>query len=312
MRILVVGPSSPLNTSLACHVLRTLKSSERSAVEWNVVTSYQNAIDSYQSCPNVASVTAFKDLKDDETDSGQGLVVEVLAASFFDKAWVKQRLRESSDLLVIASSPVTLMDRSVLESFDRVYLTKTTAADKQSQYFTLFADTGKQSFTDFKKTLKGLSTNQFARVTLTQGKPGRLEVETYTPLWESPTNEAKASAAPTAAPAKERPAPTVVPAPERPPGEKVASGSVELWLTMTVARDVALDDVVLNLRAMLGNELIASMLHKSLYHPLADEHRLNVYLQVFEQRQDLFASLALNMLQSLRGSGIITQGSLAV
>jgi len=311
MRVLVVGPSTSINASLACHVLRTLKS-ECSGVVWNVITSYQTSLDLYQACPNVSSVTAFKDIKEDETDQGQGLLIEVLASSFFEKSWVKQRLREGTDLVVVSASPVTLMDKSILETFDRVYMTKTAAADKQSQYYTLFVDTSKQTFGDFKKLIKGMATNQYARVNMTRGRAGQIEVETYVAVWEQPSGSA--SSVPTvsaaAVPLAKPPSVTV----DRPPEAEavVNTNRVELWLCMTAAPKVALDDVVINLKTMLGNELIASMLHQSLYSKDDSTRRVDVYLQVFEQRQDLLASLVFNILQSLRGAGIIAQGCIAV
>lgn len=320
MRVLVVGPTTSINASLACHVLRVLKS-ECPGVVWNVITSYQTSLDLYQACPNVTSVTAFKDLKEDEVDQGQGLVIEVLASSFFEKSWVKQRLREGSDLVVVSSSPVTSMDKSLLATFDRVYMTKTTAADKQSQYYTLFVDTAKHSFGEFKKLIKGIATNQYARVNMEHGHPSQIEVETYVAAWEKPVQDASiatvsavggaAPAAAAAATPASRPKAVTVDRPSA--AEAVAqTNRVELWLCMTTAPNVALDDVVVNLKAMLGNELIASMVHQLLYSKDDGTRRVDVYVQVFEQRQDLFASLALNILQSLRGAGIIAQGSLVI
>lgn len=59
------------------------------------------------------NVTAYKDMKDDETNSAEGLVIEAMAASFFEKHWVKRRLAHSRDLMVVTSSPLTVMDKGV-------------------------------------------------------------------------------------------------------------------------------------------------------------------------------------------------------
>lgn len=316
MRVLVVGPGTALNTALACHVLRTLRTSP---VQWHVITSYQSSVDLYQACPGVTNVTAFKDLKDDETPPDQGLVMEVLATSFFEKTWVKQRLKDGHDVLVVATSPVTLVDKSVLDTFDCVYISKTLAADKQSQYYTLFADTAKQSFTDFKKTVKGLATNQYARIQMEHGRPSKFEVESYPALWDQVGPASAASVAPvapavavtgTVAPTT----PVAVRHVERPSQAEPVSntGRVEVWLCLTVAAGVARDDVVTNLKAMLSKDLLASMMHQVLYTTSEDSRRVDVYVQVFEIRQDLFVSLAFNILQALRGVSLITQGALVV
>lgn len=327
MRALVVGPTTTLNTSVACHVLRTLHITSPHVV-WNVVTSYQLSLDAYQACANVRNVTAFRDLKDEETDDSQGLVIEVLASSFFDKAWVRERLRTAPHLLVVTTSPVTFMDKTVLASFEQVYLSKTAAVDKQSQYFTLFADATAMSFVEFKKAIKGVATNQYGRVVMEQGKPGRLEVCDYSPLWDMPGAAATTTTVTTRTPGptalKERPPAAVPPPPspvpprssgavERPPDTVVEAGRVELWLSMTLHPDCTAETVVDNLRTMLGNTLIESMLQTILYDTSAiKDHRLHVYVQVFEHRQDLFVSLAFNVLQSLRLASFITQGSLVL
>lgn len=316
MRCLIVGSSPVLNTSLACHLVRTWPDA---SIKWQVITSYQSSIASYTACDSVASVMAYKDLGSEEPSrtASSGWLWEVVANSFFEKAWVKQRLRETSsdsgDLLVVSPSPLNYLDKAVLSRFDRVYLTKTGISDKQTQYYTLFADSSTVSFDVFKKLLRDLATNEYAFITYTGGQPGPFTKKQYVAVWEAGAAATAVAATTTTTRRAAVVAPEPVPAVARPEVvTAVDAGQVELWLSLQVKPSVTLEDVVTNMRAMLGQELIATMLHTQLYQTHAETHRVQVYVQVFEHRQDLFASLALNMLQSLRQSGLVLQGALVI
>lgn len=291
MRVLVVGSTSLPNTNVACHVIGSSPE-----YKWDVVSSFQTSIDQWSGCPNVVKVTAYKDMKDGECDPTRGLVIEVKAASFFEKPWVKQRIANAKDLVIVTSSPLGTLEKPVLDSFDKVCISKTSAPDKQMQYYTLFADPTKQTAAEFKKVIKDLASDQFALLE----KPDRvLQIKTFTTAWSVPTAEKKISV-PKGGEHTDKPA------------DGLNDGCVELWLCLTVSPGVQLDQAVTELQSMLGNDLIVSMFSKSMYRKHEDDHSVSVYMQVFQQRQDMFSALALNMLQALRASSIITKGSIVV
>jgi hypothetical protein len=310
MRILITGSGLNFNTSLACFV-----AAENKDRQWTVVTSYQNSVAMYTNVPNIPKVVTYKDVKDDDIDSldaNHGTIIEVLAQSFFDKPWVSARIKQPLlDLIIVTTSPVSTLDKAMLDQFDHVYITKTTVADKQSQYYTLFVDTAKTTFTDFKKLLKNLLSTQYVHINRSLKT---IETQTYVPAWQQPKIEETLEPTVAGLPPPPPP-PTKVPVMsklERPKSMAApATGFVELWLCLYTS--TASDEAVENIRAMLKNELIQTMVGTSLYHQRKEPGSpLNVYLQIAEQRQDLFASLAMNMLQSLRAAGIITQGGLVI
>jgi hypothetical protein len=157
MRILVTGSSSA--TKLGIHLLR------KTNLQWHVITSFQTSCRDWENSPNVHKVLQNSHLSDtDVIDPDQPLVIEVIALSFFERSWVKEYLQTAKNLIVIVSSPIHFMDKTLLSTFDRLLINKTLSPEKQSQYYTLFVDTKSMTNTEFKKIIKALDEKQYVEI----------------------------------------------------------------------------------------------------------------------------------------------------
>jgi len=344
MRILIAGSNRAANTALATHCVSDAPGN------WEVISSYQASCTEWEKLPNVTKVTSYHDLKDGEADDSQGLVLEVVAASFFEKSWVKTRLASATDLIMVTSSPVAYIDKAVLHTFHQVLLTKSTTPEKQAQYHTLFIDVKKIPFVTFKKAVKALEDHHYLSVaadgSITTGswteapsqdhglaatvsktasklesktgsKPG-LQVSASSYVSQVQAQAVDTAEKKTATPAvnEGKSPPDVVPRQNRPSNVEVADGVTELWICFTAqsrkkTKDM-LDHAVTMFEDMLSNDLLISMFSTAFHEKHEEDQSVSVYFQVYKQRQDLFVALMMNILQSLRSSHVITNGSIVI
>ena len=331
MRILVTGTSTTFNTTAACTLLDT-------DVSWEVITSYQSALPKWELLPCVNSSRLFQDLKEHVPDETNGLVIEVVALSFFQKSWVKERLKTSqAPLVIVHTAPASCLDKSVLELFDQVYITKTQVADKQSQYYSTFLDSNRTdtktetSFNEFKKQLRMLEVDQCLKIENESVQIVNLKVKKTQAISNSSTsgNGSKlpsssiklvsSSSEPVKCEVKQADKTmkesasklqTTVEYCDKPSKITLSDDCTELWVNLTYAKGKNIDEVLTTFESILGNELITSMFSKTTYNKRPEDCTVCVYFQVFEQRRHLFVSLLSDMLLSLRQENIIHRGSI--
>jgi len=326
MRILVTGTSTTFNTTAACTLLDT-------DVSWEVITSYQSALPKWELLPCVNSSRLFQDLKEHVPDETNGLVIEVVALSFFQKSWVKERLKTSQvPLMIVHTAPASCLDKSVLELFDQVYITKTQVADKQSQYYSTFLDNTKTdtSFNEFKKQLRMLEVDQCLKIENESVQIVSLKTKKTETLSNSsssgsklPSSSSKLVVSSSSEPLKSEvkqadktmkesasKIQTTVEYCDKPSKITLSDDCTELWVNLTYAKGKNIDEVLTTFESILGNELITSMFSKTTYNKRPEDCTVCVYFQVFEQRRHLFVSLLSDMLLSLRQENIIHRGSI--
>jgi len=313
MRTLIVGPGIPANLARGFSLL-----SHEKPGTWEVVSSYKQSCDKWVTSHAVDRVTSFHDLKDYEPDESMGLVIEVVAQSFYEKPWVKAQIKSAKDLLILCASPVTFLDKETLASFQKVYATKTVVSDKQTQYYSVFVNADTMSFGDFKKMLRTLEVDQCVEISEGGKKVQVVTIPTAAPLEhverkQRPEREKQERAN------VEKKVAAVIDMPtgagehrDKPDKVELTDACSELWISLKPAADVTLADAVASLESMMRNDLIVSMFALTVYKTHPEDGTISVYVQVFLQRQDLFVALILNMLQSLRSSGVIDRGSIVV
>lgn len=335
MRTLIVGSNRGINASLAVHKVG------ESNVHWEVISSYQASCSEWKTLPNVDKVTCYQDLKDNEPDETKGLVLEVVASSFFEKTWVKSRLSSEVNLVVITNAPVSYLDKSLFPTFHNVFITRTNSSEKQGQYHALFVNVKKHHFPDFKKSVKSLTDFQYLSVapdgTLEKmGWTGMASSAPEPPVSSHPGNIVPKAVRVTNTSEEQKHAP-VVPQPnikpqvlssrkappepvpsdlKRPKNVEVKENVSELWLNFSVkpseSGENTLDKAVTAVETMLSTDMLISMFTCAYHEKHPDTNSGTFYFQVFERRQDLFVALVVNMLQSLRVNHVIQHGSLSI
>jgi len=333
MRTLILGSSREAATSLGCNCVAL------STGEWEIITSYQSSCAEWSKVPNVKKVTTYQDLKEEESESKIGLVLEVVAATFFEKPWVKARLEKSDHLIFITSSPVTFVPKTLYSSFHQIFVVKTGVPDKQSQYHTLFVDAKKHPFPVFKSTLKALENNHYLSISpdgtsITTGTWIASKVE---PVESKVTGTIEKVTAPTpkVEPKVTGTIPTVtgtlpkvtgtipnspMPTPlekKKPDQIVLPENMMELWVCFTAqprkSEPSMLSTAITMFEEMLSNDLLLSMFNNQVSHHRDEEKQsVSIYFQVYKQRQDLFVALMMNVLQSLRMSHTISQGYIMI
>lgn len=280
-RKLVVGSSPVNNAMLVCSIL------ESESAPATVITSYSNSVLLYKQCPRVTQVVTYKDF-DEKTIAENGtVVVDVLASSFLDHPYVKRIVK-----LIVVSTMICNK-----EGYSDVFIGKTIGAKKQQLYYSAFVDHSKQTFEAFSAAVKSLASNQYMTVLgkiETCGKTSD-KIESIQKIESSPKSEPSLKIEPK-------------------PDQNDEAKSVSLAFDIAVNPAYKVSDVIMNLKDMLENELVASMIKdfQTESQVLKSSQNVTVKLDIYETRQDLFASLGLHMLQSLRTSGMILSGAIRV
>lgn len=317
MRVLIIGSNRTYNTNCGIHQVRKFTDTT-----WDVVSSYQAACEEWKTLPHIGDVWPYQSLKDNEADEERGLVIEVLADAFYTKSWVKRRMKESADLILISSSPVSHMDSSMLKSFHQILLTKTNSIEKLKQYHNLFLDKNRTDLKTFKKVIKALSTQQYLSVlsdgtfqilnsTLDSVATADSKTTDSSDVLETQSSELKSTEL------KPAPAPSSVPIKcsrlPRPDCVKLDDVPVdfcERWVCFQATYN--LDEAVQEFEKMLGNNLILAMFDNPSIERHPKTRTADFYFQVKNMRKDLFASLMMNILEALRARHSITHGTLVV
>ena len=332
MRLLLLGSSPAENNHFASRLLSKSKTS------WTVVSSYEVC---RQSWANVKSVTKIIDTKNvDEAPNTDhcGLVIEVIGASFFEKNWVKERMKHLENLVVLSTNPAVL-DKEW--KFDKTFICKTVSGEKHIQYHTMFIDAKTTALLEFKKVVRSLGKNQYLDVL--NGKYTVLELpedpeekkekppvsidsinESSTmvrPTNEScqrlrPTNESctrltdtdeRVTSEQKTESAKMLPKYSIMVK----PNELVVDENVsEVWIHF-IPKEKQLEDSILAFEEMLSNRLILNMFTQA-YHDRLSDGSVSVYFQVHLHRQDLFFAFVLNMLQTMKANHLISHGGLVL
>ncbi len=297
MRVLIIGSSANTNNLLAQHIIKNCSTT------WDVISSYAASCVNWGLLPNVKSVTATKDIKEDEPEwKGAGMVMEVVAPKFFEKSWVQQRLEMSKFLVVVTISPLQCISKDKLSSFEQILLTKTPAADKQILFHNLFMDTKATTLTDFQRETRLLSETQYLDIT-----KGQLTAKI----------EYKASEAP---PAEQAPktAPATKEVPSVPVGlSEVKSTTVpvpitctEEWIFLEPFAKVEHKTVLEKFKEMISNVMITPMFSKIFYDQEAGSHKVLIYIHVHKHRKDLFHAIMMNVIESLKSHQIVKFGGI--
>lgn len=274
-RKLVVGSSPVNNAMLVCSILESSESAPAT-----VITSYSNSVLLYKQCPRVSQVVTYKDF-DEKTiaENGGTVVVDVLASSFLEHPYVKRVHK-----LIVVSTMICNK-----EGYSDVFIGKTIGVKKQQLYYSAFVDQSKQTFEAFSAAVKSLASNQYMTVLGKIETCGKSSAGTTTKKSESIQKTE----------------------PSQKPDQNDEAKSVSLAFDITVNPAYKASDVIMNLKDMLENELVASMI-KDFNTESTESQKVLVKLDIYETRQDLFASLGLHMLQSLRTSGMILTGAIRV
>lgn len=342
MRILLLGSSPAENNHFASRLLSKSKTS------WTVVSSYEV---SRQSWANVKSVTKIIDTKNvDEAPNTEncGLVIEVIGASFFEKNWVKERMKHLENLVVLCTNPAVL-DKEW--KFDKTFICKTVSGEKHIQYHTMFIDAKTTALLEFKKVVRSLGKNQYLDVlngkytilelpedpeekkekppvsidsvneSCTRVRPVNESCTRLGPMNEScqrlgPMNESCTRLRDTEERVvNEQKTESAKMLPKYSimvkPNELVVAENVsEVWIHF-VPKEKQLEDCILAFEEMLSNRLILNMFTQA-YHDRLSDGSVSVYFQVHLHRQDLFFAFVLNMLQTMKANHLISHGGLVL
>jgi len=155
MRILLLGSSPTENNYFASRLLSKSKAS------WIVVSSYEASRLLWANVKSVTKITEPKAVDEAPNTDNCGLVVEVMGTSFFEKNWVKEKIKNMENLLVLSTNPAVL-DKDC--KFDKTFICKTVSGEKQIQYHTLYIDAKTTALMEFKKVLRSLGKNQYLDV----------------------------------------------------------------------------------------------------------------------------------------------------
>lgn len=284
MRTLILGTAKKINTKLGIYL--TLQDVP---VKWSVVSSCKSSLSLWRKV--VLQVCATQDFQVSElsSDNEKSLVVDqVLAATFFDKKEVKNRLEFDSDLMVITSSPRQYLEQHVLQKFDQVYLTRTTSVEKLAQYHTIYVDVRKLSFERFKMMCKNLADDQVMQI----DEQGEVKVIEYTNFQHVEMEKKKQASS----------------LPEQ------KQQSVSLPPDTTVDLKMQFQQVDANALHMvleqLANPLLKGMIDKT--YQQEQGNLVTFTFSVYSARYDLFLPLMGNLLRSLSASELITKGVLII
>lgn len=283
MRILVVGSNC---AKLAVHLMK-----EQPGVEWHTITSFSNSLELYAPFHPVLC----KDFKEVDVPDKEsiGLCLDVIAKSFVDRPWTNAKLTSTKHLIVVTSTPTTLLPKSILDTFERIYIGKTDKVDKQSLHYSLLTRfEPNKTFVEFKNIVKNLDPSTFVHI-----KTGDKNLLYFKLEDGMETKETKKEAKETK---------------ENTDSIVSSTQNIEIELDLVVDSATQPQDVLTNLQSMIQNDLITSMIHSFKITKDDTKHRVKCIVHVLRFRQDLFASLSLNMLLSLRDAGMILRGSILV
>jgi len=311
MRILLLGSSPSENNYFASRLLSKSKSS------WTVVSSYEASRILWANVKSVTKITEPKAVDEAPNTDNCGLVIEVVGSSFFEKNWVKEKLKNLENLLVLSTNPAVL-DKEW--KFDKTFVCKTVSGEKQMQFHSLYIDEKTTALLEFKKVVRSLAKNQYLDVV--HGKYTVLElpeepeekkekpiVSVDSTVTEKPKPKTEEKVGQGSAPVSQNVLPkySIM---TKPDNMVVEENATEVWLHF-VPRDKQIEDCIGAFEEMLSNNLILSMFSQAYHERLADGS-VSVYFQVYLQRQDLFFAFVLNMLQTMKSNHLITHGGLVL
>lgn len=288
MRTLILGTAKKINTKLGIYL--TLQDVP---VKWSVVSSCKSSLSLWRKVVLQVCATQDFQVSDLSSDNEKSLVVDqVLAATFFDKKEVKNRLEFDSDLMVITSSPRQYLEQHVLQKFDQVYLTRTTSVEKLAQYHTIYVDVRKLSFERFKMMCKNLADDQVMQI----DEQGEVKVIEFTNFQNIEMKEKKQQQQQQQQ-VSEQKQQTISTPPDT---------TVDLKMQFQQVDANALHMVL----EQLANPLLKGMIDKT--YQQEQGNLVTFTFSVYSARYDLFLPLMGNLLRSLSASELITKGVLII
>lgn len=301
-RVLVIGTNQHINTVVARHVYNWIRNGN--GVKWAVVSSHEKVLEEWREEKDLAKMTQAKDWREGDEKNVNLIVDQVTAASFYSKTGIKSLIENAGELIFVSANPLHYLPESCLKTFDEVVVAKLTSAERQAQVHAIWLmKKGVISLDTFKNQVKKLDEYRYVRV---MDNGGRLEevVMMNDPAPKSCVSENKSS---WKTPSKTPSIPSSLPRPKSVP---VSSSVVERWVIVEAVDSSRMPQIVKKFEEMFATELVRAMFMNGSKE--VGQDKMTYYFQVHAFRQDLFASLAMNVLSALKNDGLIKHGYVAL
>jgi hypothetical protein len=321
MRLLILGTNKKYLSNIAHKEIAKVSPSG-----WSVVASFQKVRDYWTTFPETVMI-GHTNIENIDHFGNRPIVVDnVVTQYFFSNIHVTNYLKNCKDFVLTTSSPIAYLNSEKLKLFDNIFVGHTTRVDNIRQYFTLFVDEHKCSFESFKKHINSLQENEYIEI-----DPATNTVSTPFARDEN-KDEEKETTKKTKTSQKKTECKTVDLKHDK-DLEKKCPVSLEditdmmtnvwvddskpsskdflpLWAFTQAGSLKDLEQSREFVKAMLSNELTMSMFKSSTFNTY--ETSDTYFFQIASTKYDLFSSVVLNILKTLKTRGILTKGFVMV